>query len=142
MHFDMIRFKIKFIVALIFLLTHLGYDCYCQQQDTTVFVTVDSVPQFRYKDCKDTKDCVDLYISEHLIWPSDNNTYAKVQVQCIVEKDGTLSNFKIVHCVEEWFDKAAIDIVKSMPKWKSGSINHRIVRTKIVIPVVWNLNEK
>ena len=138
----MIRLNITFIVALFVLLIPLGNDCYCQRKDTTVFVNVDSVPQFKYKDCKNTKECVDVYISEHLIWPSDNNTYAKVQVQCIVEKDGTLSNFKIVHCVEQWFDKAAIDIVKSMPKWKSGLINNRTVRTKIDIPVIWNLNGK
>jgi hypothetical protein len=136
----MIRQIVKLFGSLIGLLFFYCNDCYCVQKDTTVFVTVDSIPQFKYKDCKITKECVDLFVSEHLIWPSDADIYAKIYIQCIVEKDGSLSNYKLLKSVDEKLDKASMDVVKLMPKWKPGIKNGKIVRTQIIIPVIWKLN--
>ncbi len=125
-----------FLFLIMFLFGNTGY---CFQKDTTVFLRVDSAPQFKYKDSKSTKECVDVFISENIVWPNDADIYAKILVQCIVELDGSLSNFKVIRSVEKTFDKASIDVVKLMPKWTPGIKDSKKVRTQIIIPVVWKL---
>ena len=78
-----------------------------------------------------------MYISENANWPEEADVYAKIYVPCMVEKDGVLSNLKVIRSIEENFDKASIAVVKLMPKWKQGLKNGRIVRTQIVVPVKW-----
>jgi len=135
------RSAFKILGILIYATTFLTIDSYGQKKDTTIYVAIDTPPNFKYKDGKNTSVCVELFISEHLTWPSvEDDIYAKVLVQCVVEKDGRLSNFKIIHGVVEWCDKKAIEIVQSMPKWLPGKKNNQIVRTQIIIPVIWKFN--
>lgn len=136
----MIKQITKFLISLIVIIILFGNNCYCIQKDTTVFMVVDSVPQFKYKDCNSTKECVDLFITEHIVWPNDADIFAKILVQCVVEMDGSLSSFKVLRSIEPAFDKASINVVKLMPKWKPGIKNGKTVRTQIIIPVVWRLN--
>lgn len=58
-----------------------------------------------------------------------------VVVSFVVEKDGSLSNFKIVQSVSTEVDREAIRIVRSFPKWKPGELNARKVRTIVQLPI-------
>lgn len=63
----------------------------------------------------------------------------RVIVSFVVERDGSLSNFKVLRSVEEHLDKEAIRVVKSMPKWKPGRQNGKVVRCKYTVPVAFRL---
>ena len=68
-----------------------------------------------------------------------DNVQGRVIVGFIVEKDGSVSNAKIIRGVDSALDKEAIRIVMSMPKWTPGRQNGRNVRTKYNVPVNFKL---
>ena len=125
------------IILFLFLTTQLS--SFSQKRDDKVHIKVDSYPEFVYSGCDNTKDCIELYVKTHAIWPTEDDIKATIYIQCIVEKNGKLTNFKIIRGLEARYDKASIDILKSMPLWKSGKIKGKSVRTQITIPVKWDL---
>ncbi|WP_315343409.1 energy transducer TonB [Hoylesella oralis] len=52
-----------------------------------------------------------------------------------VTEDGLLSNVIIVRSVTPAFDKEALRIVRSMPRWMPGTQNGKVVRVKHNIPI-------
>lgn len=66
----------------------------------------------------------------------------RVIVQFIVEKDGTISNPKIVRGVNPDLDGEAIRVVSIMPTWEPGRQKGQPVRVKYTIPVTFRLNKK
>lgn len=119
------------------LLCVFSNNCFSQQQDTLVYTSVDTSPKFEYKNCKDNNESIELYLSEHLVRPNDDDIIGKVLVQCVIENDGTLNMFKIVRGIDDKFDNVSIEVLKKMPKWKPGLKNGNIVRTQIIVSVKW-----
>lgn len=62
-----------------------------------------------------------------------------VTVSFVVEKDGSVTNVKVVNGVDELLDDEAVKVVSISPKWIPGEIKGEKVRTKIVIPVEFRL---
>lgn len=59
----------------------------------------------------------------------------KVQISFSVERDGSLSNFKVVKSIDQLIDKEVIRVIKYMPKWNPGKVKGKAVKIKkIVIP--------
>ena len=56
-------------------------------------------------------------------------------VEFVVEKDGTLSDFKIVRSLHADCDSEAIRVLKTMPRWKPGKERGKPVRVKYTVPV-------
>lgn len=61
------------------------------------------------------------------------------RVSFIVNKDGTISDAKIEKRLSNQCDAEALRVVRQMPKWKPGRMKGEVVRTKIVIPIVFKL---
>ena len=53
----------------------------------------------------------------------------------VVEKDGTLSDFKVVRSLHKDCDAEAIRVLKTMPKWKPGKVCGKPIRVKYTVPV-------
>lgn len=60
----------------------------------------------------------------------------RIGISFIVEKDGSITDIKVVRSFEEHFDKVIVSAFKRMPKWKPGENKGKIVRTKIT----WFMN--
>ena len=56
-------------------------------------------------------------------------------IEFVVEKDGTVSDFKVVRSLHKDCDEEAIRVLKTMPKWKPGTERGKPVRVKCVVPV-------
>jgi len=56
-------------------------------------------------------------------------------VEFVVEKDGTLSDFKIVRSLHPDCDSEAIRVLKTMPRWKPGKERGKPIRVKYTVPV-------
>lgn len=56
-------------------------------------------------------------------------------VSFIVERDGTMSDAKIVKGVNEEMDNEAMRVVMILPKWIPGRQNGKVVRARYVLPV-------
>ena len=60
-------------------------------------------------------------------------------VRFIVEKNGSISNVKVVRSVHPLLDAEAVRVVNSMPKWTPGKRDGKPVRVKFNIPVQFKL---
>ncbi|MDN5287066.1 MAG: hypothetical protein JWR38_3340 [Mucilaginibacter sp.] len=72
------------------------------------------------------------FLAQTIRYPGDavdHNIQGIVIASFIVEKDGTLSNFKIVKSVSKSIDDETIRVLKLSPQWKPGIIKGKVVRT-------------
>ena len=63
----------------------------------------------------------------------------KVYVRFIIEKDGSISNVKIIRGVSPELDNEAKTVIASMPKWEPGKQNGSPVRVSYTVPVYFAL---
>lgn len=65
----------------------------------------------------------------------------KVMVECVVNKDGSLSDIRVVNEVHESLRKEAIRVIREMPDWKPGMQEGEPVRVRVRIPIRFHLEE-
>ena len=58
-----------------------------------------------------------------------------VRIECIVERNGRLTEMRLVRSLEPHFDAEAMRLVKLMPRWKPARVEGQRVRTRVVISV-------
>ena len=58
----------------------------------------------------------------------------------VVEKDGSISNAKVVKSVDPLLDAEALRVIGAMPNWKPGKQNGQVVRVKYTIPLSFHLD--
>lgn len=88
-------------------------------------------------------DSLLTFIRENILYPEvakEMGEQGRVFVQCVVEKDGSLSNITIVRGVSPSLDQEAKRVVKLMPKWKPAESNGKIVRSRKIVPVLFRLD--
>ena len=82
------------------------------------------------------------YLNEAIKYPAiaaENGKQGRVVVQFVVNRDGSISDVKVITSVDPYLDREAIRVISSMPKWKPG-INHGIpVRVRYTVPVNFRL---
>ena len=84
------------------------------------------------------------YVSSHINYPpmaAENNLQGKVIVQFIVEKDGSISEIKVVRSVDKDLDKEAVRVAGTLPKFTPGRQNGQAVRVWYTMPVTFKLNK-
>ena len=77
------------------------------------------------------------FLQDNLKYPENamkNNVQGRVIVQFVVEKDGTLTEFKVARSVDPDLDAEALRVLQTMPKWKPGMQRGKIVRVKFTVP--------
>jgi hypothetical protein len=105
--------------------------------DTTIFMVVDTMPEFIDFKGKDTKERLENFINSQIQWPSQDDCIGKIFIQVVVEKDGDLSNYRIIRGLDSCtgFNDEAMRVVKLIPRFKPGKLNGKFVRVYFVIPV-------
>lgn len=82
------------------------------------------------------------FIGENVKYPEDameKNISGKVFVSFVVEKDGSVSEAKVVKGVCESIDNEALRVVNAMPKWTPGKMDGKNVRVKYTLPFTFKL---
>jgi periplasmic protein TonB len=82
------------------------------------------------------------FLSENVKYPvqaQKSKIEGRSVIGFIVEEDGSISNVSVTRGSHPLLDSEAIRVVKSMPKWKPGSIKGNPVRVKFNIPVDFRL---
>ena len=83
------------------------------------------------------------YIHNEMVYPEaciKEKKQGRTIISFVVEKDGSLSDYKILRHVHDDMDKEAIRIVKSMPKWTPAIKDGKYVRCKYTMPVTFKLD--
>ena len=85
------------------------------------------------------------FLSKNVKYPAEaenNDVQGRVIVTFVVEKDGEISNAKVVKSVHPTLDAEALRVVNSMPSWTPGMQNGEAVRVKYTVPVTFRLQGK
>jgi periplasmic protein TonB len=84
------------------------------------------------------------FLSNTVRYPAEartHNTQGKVLVSFVVEKDGTLSNFKLWKTVKDGLGEEAMRVIKLSPKWSPGTQNGKAVRVAYTVPISFTLSK-
>ena len=82
------------------------------------------------------------YLAEHMKYPekaAENGIYGTVYVTFVVEKDGSISNPKIIRGIGYGCDEEAWRVVKGMPNWTPGKQRGKEVRVQYNLPIRFKL---
>ena len=88
-------------------------------------------------------DGYDKFLSETLSYPSiakENKIEGTVVVEFIVEKDGSLTNLKVLKDIGGGCGNEAMRIIKMMPKWTPGKQRDMAVRVKMRAPIKFRIS--
>ena len=83
-----------------------------------------------------------LFRSKQIKYPviaEENGVQGRVIVTFVVERDGSITDVKVVKSVDPSLDKEAQRVVKGMPRWIPGKQNGSAVRVKYTVPVTFRL---
>lgn len=69
----------------------------------------------------------------------ESSVQGKVYIGFIVEKDGSLSDLKIIKGIGSGCDEEALRVLKSSPAWQPGMAEGKPVRTSFTFPVTFQL---
>lgn len=109
-------------------------------QDTSeVFVVVEQDPEF-----PGGYDSLYGFISSRLVYPAEakaNGIEGKVYLQFIVEKDGSLSCFRLLRDIGGGCGQAALEVLKQMPRWIPAKQRGNPVRFLFNLPVQFCLDQ-
>ncbi len=83
------------------------------------------------------------FISDRIQYPQvdiEMGIQGRVFVEFVVEKDGSLTEIKVLRGVSKTLDLEAMRIIRLMPKWKPGEIRGRPVRCRSRLPILFRLD--
>ena len=61
-------------------------------------------------------------------------------VQFIINRDGTLSDLKVVRSAQyASLDREALRVMRMMPRWTPGTHDNKPCRTMVCVPIVFKL---
>ena len=105
-----------------------------------VYQIVEEMPQFPGGETKLME-----YIAKNLTYPQeakDKGIDGRVFVAMVIEKDGSVSNVKVLRGIGGGCDEEAVRVISALPKWKPGKMNGEPVRVSYQIPINFKLQEK
>ena len=106
-------------------------------EETKVFDVVEEMPSF-----PGGQSALLEYLNKNIKYPvvaEENGIQGRVTVTFVVERDGSITDVKVVKSVDPSLDKEAARVVKSMPHWIPGKQNGSAVRVKYTVPVTFRL---
>ena len=104
-----------------------------------IFTAVENNPEFPGGDAAFNK-----YLGSHIRYPNvakENGTQGRVFISFVVERDGSLTDLKIVRDPGSGLGDEAVRVLKSSPHWKPGIQNGKPVRVAYTVPVTFSLAE-
>lgn len=100
-----------------------------------VFVVVDRTPQY-----PGGEERMMLFITQRAHLPVETGKHAtkgKILMQFIVERDGSLSNLKVLKGIKPGYDQECLRVFGLMPKWNPGCKGSHYVRTLMMVPITF-----
>ncbi|MDD2552698.1 MAG: TonB family protein, partial [Dysgonamonadaceae bacterium] len=103
-----------------------------------IFVVVEDQPQF-----PGGTQAMMKYLGDNIKYPVEaqkNKIQGRVIVNFVVNKDGSLSDMKVVRGQDPLLDAEAIRVISTMPNWKPGMQRGQAVKVRYTLPIVFKLN--
>jgi len=109
-----------------------------EEDPNKIFTSVEQVPEF-----PGGPDAFNKYLGNHIKYPAvarENNTQGRVIVTFVCERDGSLTDVRVVRDIGDGCGDEAVRVIKGSPKWKPGIQNGRPVRVQYSVPVSFTLS--
>lgn len=106
-------------------------------EEAPIFTVVESMPEF-----KGGMGELYVYLGNNIKYPvmaKESGIQGKVYVTFVVERDGSITDVKVLRGIGGGCDEEAIRVVASMPKWKPGKQRGKPVRVQYNLPVRFTL---
>lgn len=101
------------------------------------FRVVEDLPQFPGGAAEFMK-----WLTKNLKYPvqaQQQKVKGRVVAEFIVNTDGSVSDLTLVEHLNSACDQEVLRVLRMMPKWQAGVMNAKPCRTKVCIPIVFNL---
>ncbi|MBQ8702897.1 MAG: energy transducer TonB [Bacteroidales bacterium] len=104
-----------------------------------IYTVVEQKPQF-----PGGEDALLQWLGTHVQYPEKakaEKLEGKVYVTFVVERDGSITNVRIVAPREKMalLEEEAVRVVRAMPKWEPGKVRGKKVRVQFNLPIVFYL---
>ena len=103
----------------------------------------DQLPTFL--NSSDPRTFMDKWVYQYLKYPASavrDGIQGRVMVEFVINKDGKVTDVKVVKSVSEELDAEAIKVVSASPKWKPGKVNGQKVSCSLTLPIEFRLEKK
>lgn len=110
-----------------------------EDEESEVFVVVEQMPEF-----PGGNDSLISFLSKNIIYPEKakaEQIHGRVYVRFVVEKDGSITNAKIIRDIGGGCGEEVLRVISLMPKWNPGKQGGKPVRTEFMLPVSFSLTE-
>ena len=111
-----------------------------EEDPNKIFTSVEEEPSF-----PGGPEAFGKYLSKKINYPAiakENNVQGKVFLNFTVERDGSLTDIKVVRGIGSGCDDEAVLVLKSSPRWRPGIQNGRAVRVSYTIPISFTLTQE
>ena len=101
------------------------------------FRVVEDLPQFPGGAAEFMK-----WLTKNLKYPAlaqKRKVKGRVVAQFVVNTDGSISDLELTEKLDTSCDNEVLRVLRMMPKWQAGMMNAKPCRTKVCIPVVFNM---
>ena len=105
--------------------------------EEVVFDVVEQMPEF-----PGGEQALFTWLSQNIKYPviaEENGVQGVVHVRYAVERDGSITDVKVMKSVDPSLDREAVRVIKSMPRWKPGKQKGETVRVRLTVPVTFRL---
>lgn len=106
-------------------------------EEEEIFTVVESMPEFPGGEA-----AMRVFLGKNLKYPELANQAGisgKVYVSFVVEKDGSITDVKLLRGIGGGCDEEALRVVSKMPKWKPGLQRSHAVRVHFVLDIKFTL---
>ncbi|MBR7167397.1 MAG: TonB family protein, partial [Bacteroidales bacterium] len=110
-----------------------------EEIEEEIFTVVETQPQF-----PGGEDSLYSFIYTNLRYPQeaiDNGIEGNVYITFVIEKDGSITNIKILRDIGYGCGAEAVRVLKMMPKWIPGSQRGKPVRVQFNMPIKFELKQ-
>jgi protein TonB len=83
------------------------------------------------------------YLNENIKYPQmarESGIQGRVFVTFVVEKDGNVTDVRVLRGIGGGCDEEAVRVIKNMPSWNPGKQRGKAVRVQFNMPILFKLN--
>lgn len=109
-----------------------------EAEETQIFTVVESMPGFPGGEAARIK-----YLNENIKYPQmarESGIQGRVFVTFVVERDGAVTDVRVLRGIGGGCDEEAVRVIKNMPKWNAGKQRGKPVRVQFNMPILFKLN--
>jgi len=111
-----------------------------EDEEAIMFALVEVKPTFNGMDAEAG---LREYVSKNTVYPpeaQEKGITGRVYVEFTINKDGSVSDAKLLRGVDPLLDNEALRVISASPKWTPGKHGGKPVKLKYVFPINFQLN--